>query len=107
MCLSAQLNSMCRMSVRTACANRSLSNACRLRLEHLRLSTLRSPVGVTLIVAYDIARLHMLSGLCSSWGGHISAAVYLVRFVPSFAMQASKATSSVSFKMQCKTTENT
>ena len=35
-------------------------------------------MGITLIVAYDIARLHMLDGLCASWGGHISAAVYQV-----------------------------
>ena len=51
---------------------------CRLRLEHLRLSSLLSPAGVTLIVAYDAARLTMLDGLCASWGGHVSAAVYQV-----------------------------
>jgi hypothetical protein len=48
----------------------------RLRLELTRLSPLRSPVGVTLIVTYDVSRLHMLDGLCASWGGHLSAAVY-------------------------------
>lgn len=48
----------------------------RLRLEHIRFTHLRSMAGITLIVAYDIARLHMLDGLCASWGGHISAAVY-------------------------------
>lgn len=48
----------------------------RLRLEHLRLSTLASPVGATVVVAYDAARLSMLDGVCSTWGGHISAAVY-------------------------------
>lgn len=51
----------------------------RLRLEHIRLSPLESPVGVTVVVAYDARRLAMLDGVCSTWGGHISAAVYLVR----------------------------
>jgi hypothetical protein len=50
----------------------------RLRLEHIKLTHLKSPAGITLVVAYDIARLHMLDGLCASWGGHISAAVYQV-----------------------------
>ena len=50
----------------------------RLRLEHIKLTHLKSRAGITLIVAYDIARLHMLDGLCASWGGHISAAVYQV-----------------------------
>lgn len=49
-----------------------------MRLEHKRVSPLVSPVGVTLISTYDMSRLHMLDGLCSSWGGHISAAVYQV-----------------------------
>lgn len=44
----------------------------------MRLSPLESPVGVTVVVAYDARRLAMLDGVCSTWGGHISAAVYLV-----------------------------
>jgi hypothetical protein len=57
------------------------ASAIRLRLEHIKLTHLKSPAGITLIVAYDIARLHMLDGLCASWGGHISAAVYQVQRV--------------------------
>ena len=49
-----------------------------MRLEHVRFSPLKSPVSVTLVTTYDISRLHMLDGLCSSWGGHLSAAVYQV-----------------------------
>ena len=52
---------------------------CRLRLEHARFSPFKSAVSVTLVTTYDISRLHMLDGLCSSWGGHLSAAVYQVR----------------------------
>lgn len=48
----------------------------RLRLEHIRFSSLKSPVGATVVLAYDAARLSMLDGVCSTWGGHISAAVY-------------------------------
>ncbi len=36
-------------------------------------------MGITVVVAYDARRLAMLDGVCSTWGGHISAAVYLVR----------------------------
>lgn len=50
----------------------------RLRLEHIRLSPLESGVGVTVVIAYDARRLSMLDGVCATWGGHISAAVYLV-----------------------------
>mmetsp|Transcript_20495 Transcript_20495/g.61687 ORF Transcript_20495/g.61687 Transcript_20495/m.61687 type:complete len:429 (+) Transcript_20495:417-1703(+) len=49
----------------------------RLRLEHIRLSPLESGVGVTVVIAYDARRLSMLDGVCATWGGHISAAVYL------------------------------
>ena len=51
----------------------------RLRFEHARFSPFASRVSVTLVAAYDVTRLHMLDGLCGSWGGHLSAAVYQVR----------------------------
>lgn len=60
------------------CCLTPVARSHRLRLEHIRLTHLRSPAGITLIVAYDLARLHMFDGLCASWGGHISAAVYQV-----------------------------
>lgn len=69
----------CKMCTDNAsCVADARSSCHRLRLEHVKLTHLKSPAGVTLIVAYDIARLHMLDGLCASWGGHISAAVYQV-----------------------------
>ena len=42
-------------------------------------------MSVTLVTTYDISRLHMLDGLCSSWGGHLSAAVYQVRHMERMA----------------------
>ena len=51
----------------------------RLRLEHARFSPFASRVSITLVTAYDVSRLHMLDGLCGSWGGHLSAAVYQAR----------------------------
>ncbi len=50
----------------------------RLDLELALLSPLKSEVDVTLIVTYNVARLHMLDGLCATWGGPISAVVYQV-----------------------------
>ncbi len=50
----------------------------RLMLDTALVSPLRSPVDVTLVVTYSVSRLYMLDGLCLSWGGPISAAVYQV-----------------------------
>lgn len=73
---NAAINAACRA---LDPALKHIHTACRrLRLEHMRLSPLKSPVSVTLVTTYDISRLHMLEGLCSSWGGHLSAAVYQV-----------------------------
>ena len=47
-------------------------------LDTALISPLRSPVDVTLVVTYSVSRLYMLDGLCLSWGGPISAAVYQV-----------------------------
>ncbi len=62
------------------CTDRSqhVPRPCRLRLEHARYSPFVSRVSVTLVTAYDVSRLHMLDGLCGSWGGHLSAAIYQV-----------------------------
>lgn len=37
----------------------------------------RSPQAVTLLVTATVGRLGMLPGLCASWGGVLSAAVYV------------------------------
>ena len=47
-------------------------------LDTALVSPLRSPVDVTLVVTYSVSRLYMLDGLCLSWGGPVSAAVYQV-----------------------------
>ena len=37
----------------------------------------RSPTAVTMVVTANVGRLGMLPGLCASWGGVVSAAVYV------------------------------
>ena len=61
-----------------------MSRPSRLRLEHARFSPFASRVSVTLVTAYDVTRLHMLDGLCGSWGGHLSAAIYQAGLRPAF-----------------------
>ncbi len=39
----------------------------------------RSPTAVTMLVTATVERLGMLPGLCASWGGVLSASVYLGR----------------------------
>ena len=59
-------------------ADHDIKNPARLRLvlDTALVSPLRSPVDVTLVVTYSVSRLYMLDGLCLSWGGPVSAAVY-------------------------------
>lgn len=50
---------------------------CRLTLElALGSKRPRSPTAVTLLVTATAERLDMLPGLCASWGGVLSVAVY-------------------------------
>lgn len=55
------------------------AGACRLRLELLLLSAAARRSCLTLVVPLSAGRLHLLEGMCTSWGGPLSAAVYVAR----------------------------
>lgn len=48
----------------------------RLKPELARFSLKPRTLNVTVVTAFSTDRLHMLSGMCDSWRGPLSAAVY-------------------------------
>lgn len=59
---------------------------CRLTLElALASKRQRSPTAVTLLVTATAERLDMLPGLCASWRGVLSVAVYVAHLAPTDA----------------------
>ncbi len=60
------------------CVLTGLPGLSRLRLElALESRRERQPTAITMLVTFTGARLGMLPGQCASWGGVLSAAVYL------------------------------